>query len=107
MLFLLSDHGELQKTIFMNSSYKYTYAVNVGEILSGAAQGGYLSIVGDAPVDVLEPLATHGTEAHLQLLGDHIAAQTQPATHLHQHVVIMRQCLQDLVKDRSKKCKVD
>ena len=46
--------------------------------------GPHLSVVGDAPVDVLHPLTAHGFEVDLQLLGDHVAAQTQPAAHLHQ-----------------------
>ena len=63
----------------------------------------YLSVVGDSPVDVLHPLTAHGTEADLQLLWDHIAAGAQPATHLHQRVIITRQRLQDLGRERANK----
>lgn len=62
----------------------------------------YLSVVGDSPVDVLHPLTTHGTEAYLQLLWDYITAGTQPATHLHERVIITRQRLQYLVRERAK-----
>lgn len=72
-----------------------------------AAQDCYLSVVGDTPVDVLHPLTAHGTEADLQLLGDHIAAETQPAAHLHQSVIITRQRLQDLVRERANKGRDD
>lgn len=58
----------------------------------------YLPVVGDTPVDVLHPLGTHGAEAYLQSLWDHVTAGTQPAAHLHQCVVITRQRLQDLVR---------
>lgn len=54
----------------------------IGE--SAAHSGPHLSVVGDAPVNVLHPLAAHGFEVYLQLLGDHVTAQTQPAAHLHQ-----------------------
>lgn len=60
----------------------------------------YLSVVGDSPVDVLHLLATNGTESNLQLLGDHITAETQPATHLHKRVVVTCQRLQDLVRGK-------
>ncbi len=72
-----------------------------------AAHDSYLSVVGDTPVDVLHPLAAHGTEAYLQLLGDHIAAETQPAAHLDQRVIIPRQRLQDLVRERANKGRDD
>lgn len=67
----------------------------------------YLSVVGDTPVDVLHPLTTHGAEAYLQLLWDHITAGTQPSTHLHQRVIITRQRLQDLVRERENKGRDD
>lgn len=63
-------------------------------------RGSYLSVVGNAAVNVLHPLVTHGTEASLQLLRDHITAGAQPAAHLHQRVVILSQCFQDLLKVR-------
>jgi len=67
----------------------------------------YLSVVGDAPADVLHPLAVHGAEAYLQLLRDNITTGTQPATHLHQHLVISHQCIQDLVTERANKDRED
>ncbi len=72
-----------------------------------STQDAYLSVVGDSPVDVLHPLTTHGTEAYLQFLGDHITAEAQPAAHLHQHVIITRQRLQDLVRERANKGRDD
>lgn len=60
----------------------------------------YLSVVGDSPVDVLHLLTTNGTESYLQLLRDHVTAETQPATHLYKRVVVTCQCLQDLVRGK-------
>lgn len=65
----------------------YTYAANSEEkycikeksaflFVTAAAQDSYLSVVGDTPINVLHPFATHGTEAYLQLLRDHITAET-------------------------------
>lgn len=87
----------MQKMIFMVTSCVKTIHM----------QDSYLSVVGDSPVDVLHPLTTHGTEAYLQLLRDHITAETQPAAHLHQRVIITRQCLQDLVRQRANKGRDD
>ncbi len=85
----------------------YICSLQCREKIIRAAQDANLSVVGDTPVDVLHPLATHGAEAYLQLLRDHITAETQPAAHLHQRVVITRQRLQDLVRERANKGRDD
>lgn len=56
----------------------------------------YLSVVGDAAVDVLKSLCAHRAEPELQLLRDELCAGVYPAARLHQLLVVPSQSLQDL-----------